>query len=246
VTVDGQQRVTTLIIILKAISELLLKSPDKKESEKGKDIYKLLVKSDNRIILLQTNHDSSLIFNDYIIHYKIPNVDNLKTQAELNLYNAFHETEIFLKKWKSKYSIIELFKLIQYRLGFLFYSLTDEGIVYSTFEVLNSRGLTVDWLDKTKSIIMGVIFEKFKPKIASEYYSESHKIWTQIYEIIGMKNVSGDEIIRFAATLKSSNEISRTLSAEEALKYFRDYSSNNPKEIIDIEYFILDVAKKLK
>ncbi|WP_282434004.1 hypothetical protein [Desulfosporosinus lacus] len=38
----------------------------------------------------------------------------------------------------------------------------DESTVYTVFEVLNSRGLEVDWIDKCKSMLMGIDFERFK------------------------------------------------------------------------------------
>jgi hypothetical protein len=40
-----------------------------------------------------------------------------------------------------------------HRLGFVAYDTEDPRVVYSLFEVLNSRGLAVDWLDKTKSVL---------------------------------------------------------------------------------------------
>ena len=55
-----------------------------------------------------------------------------------------------------------MLRILRNRLGFIFYVLDDEGSVYTVFEVLNSRGLEVDWLDKSKSMLMGIAFEKFK------------------------------------------------------------------------------------
>jgi uncharacterized protein with ParB-like and HNH nuclease domain len=52
--VDGQQRLTTLIILLKALAKALRKSDDKYAGE----IDSLLVKGDDlSLLLLQTNHD---------------------------------------------------------------------------------------------------------------------------------------------------------------------------------------------
>ncbi|GAF86876.1 unnamed protein product, partial [marine sediment metagenome] len=69
--VDGQQRLTTLIIILKALTKKLINgnAKDKKEGEK---LNELLVKGDQRLILLQTNHDSSFMFRSYLIEGIIP------------------------------------------------------------------------------------------------------------------------------------------------------------------------------
>ena len=70
--VDGQQRLTTLIILLKAIQKALDVS-DKHEKGLSEELGKLLVKDDEHtLLLLQTNHDTSHFFADYIRHGVVP------------------------------------------------------------------------------------------------------------------------------------------------------------------------------
>ena len=69
--VDGQQRLTTLIALLKAISKNL-KDGGTTDREEAVQIEKLLVKDEGRLILLQTNHDSSMIFSNYIRYGTLP------------------------------------------------------------------------------------------------------------------------------------------------------------------------------
>lgn len=56
--VDGQQRITTIIILLKAIEKSLDdRSPE--EAEAKSQLRRLIVKADDHnLVLLQTNHDS--------------------------------------------------------------------------------------------------------------------------------------------------------------------------------------------
>lgn len=110
--VDGQQRLTTIIILLKAISKALLEGDDSEKTE-AKDLNRLLVKDDARVILLQTNHDSSLIFRDYLSKGEIPYIRSPATIAERNLYKAFTLCERFVREWEKKYDILELLKLIK-------------------------------------------------------------------------------------------------------------------------------------
>ena len=59
--VDGQQRLTTLILLLKAITKAI-DSSDTKEQQIGKGISRSLVKDDKAtLLLLQTNHDAATI-----------------------------------------------------------------------------------------------------------------------------------------------------------------------------------------
>jgi len=61
--VDGQQRLTTLAILLKAISKQLAKDDPKH----AKEIDSLLVKGDDlSLFLFATNQDSSELFIDYL------------------------------------------------------------------------------------------------------------------------------------------------------------------------------------
>ena len=243
--VDGQQRLTTLIILLKAISKQL-DTKNQTEKDLKKRLNELLVKGDKRLILLQTNHDSYRIFTDYLKDGTIPERNKIQTQADLNLFMAFTECEAFVKTWVEKgRSLIDLLRILKNRLGFIFYVLDDEGSVYTVFEVLNSRGLEVDWLDKSKSMLMGLAFEKFKGKAASEHHQELHKIWGSIYRLLGTKKILGEEILRFAATLKLYSEPSKTLSSEDAFNFFRSYCIANPIRILEVGKWLYDVANQI-
>lgn len=41
----------------------------------------------------------------------------------------------------------------------IYHQIDDELVVYRVFETLNSRGLNVKWIGKTKSQLMALIFE---------------------------------------------------------------------------------------
>lgn len=240
--VDGQQRLTTLIILLKALAKTLSIGDDiaRKESIK---LNELLVKeNDGRLILLQTNHDSKRLFRNYLEKGEIPIEENVETLADRNMIKAFKECEEFVNQWNSE--CLSLLKLVKNRLDFIFYVLEDEGSVHTIFEVLNSRGLDVDWLDKCKSILMGIAFEKL-PSASQDYIQEMHGYWSKIYRTIGLKKIKGEEILRFAATLEDSNERSKISSAEDAIEFFRQRCEQNPKSVTDVSDKFLRIAEKL-
>lgn len=242
--VDGQQRLTTLIIILRAISKKLSVG-DATQKEEAAKIDNILVKDEQRLILLQTNHDSSMVFRKYLLYGTIPEEKNLKTTAETNLFNAFEECEKFIDEWEETHPVIELLKIIKNRLDFIFYALEDEGAVYTVFEVLNSRGLEVDWLDKCKSMLMGIAFESFSKDISEEKINELHQCWSKVYSTIGKRIVSGREILSVAATLWNKERISKPLSADKSIDLFRELSLEEPLQIVEISNWILDVTEKL-
>lgn len=243
--VDGQQRITTLIILLKEIS-LSLDTKDAVSKKAKDDLENLLVKSDKRVILLQTNHDSSNLFKNYLRESKLCHANSIQTQGDLNLFNAIHECKLFVLDWKKKGgNVIELLRIIKNRLGFVFYDLEDEAPVYTVFEVLNSRGLDVDSLDKCKSMLMGITFERCG-KAKDNHIDELHNNWKEIYRCIGKKLVPTEEILRFTATLESDKQPSETLSAEDSLSLFREQCEKIPNKVLSISGSLLNMAKKLE
>ena len=64
--VDGQQRVTTIVILLKSIVKALNQA-ERTQDKLRRELNELLIKDDEHsLVLLQINHDSSDIFSEYI------------------------------------------------------------------------------------------------------------------------------------------------------------------------------------
>jgi hypothetical protein len=218
--VDGQQRLTTLVILLKSIS---LKLESDQQIDEAKELNKLLVKDDGRLIILQNNHDNRLILRNYLKDGKKPEVNSIKTIADKNISQAIKDCEKFVSAHSNA---VKLLALVKNYLYFIFQSLEDKGAVYTIFEVLNSRGLDVDWLDKCKSLLMGLLYEyASSPEsndLFSQHLNELHSYWSDIYREIGLQNIPGHEIIRFAATLKEESGAGKPLSAEDTLEFFKN------------------------
>jgi Protein of unknown function DUF262/Protein of unknown function (DUF1524) len=217
--VDGQQRLTTLIILLKAIS---LKLKLDNQLEEAVELDKLLSKDDGRLIILQNNHDNRVVLRNYLKEGIKPENDSIRTIADRNISQAIKDCEKFVASHNDTVKILATIKNCLY---FIFQSLEDKGAVYTIFEVLNSRGLDVDWLDKCKSLLMGLLYEYAggteDNNLFSQHLNELHSYWSDIYREIGLQNIPGHEIIRFAATLKEESLASRPLNAEDTLEFFK-------------------------
>jgi len=226
--VDGQQRLTTLVILLKVIAKNL-SIDDPTELRERANLEQLLVKGDRRIILLQANHDSAIVLRNYLESGLPPTEVEMNTHARKNVGQAIVECERFVAEWIRNGSLIALLSIIKNRLGFVFYEVDDPGSVYTVFEVLNSRGLPVDDLDKCKSMLLGIAYEKTAPDVFPAMEEELHQLWTSIYGLIGALDVPGHEILRFTATLFGEDVRSRPLSSEKALEEFRAYCQSDAK-----------------
>jgi hypothetical protein len=213
--VDGQQRITTLIILLKAV-EQELDPDDKAQSRIRSEIMDLLVKTDDySLLLLQTNHDSTNVFADYI-RSGTYDISGHATEAERNLIDAFIECRGFVARWQKTSTLIELVSILRNRLSMIYHELTDEASVYRVFEVLNSRGLDVKQVDKLKSQLMGLIFSCAEGGAMEEALDEMREIWRRIYRTVGLRGSLADDALRFAGTLQVDYIPNRILSETDA------------------------------
>ena len=224
--VDGQQRITTLILILKAIAKALdREDPDAKNY--GEAIDKELVKPDKAsLLLLQTNHDNSRHFENYIKtgNYIKPNDANILADRRLLL--SMKDCEDFVENWQSKNCLLEdLVTHVRNRLTFLFHQIGDEALVYRVFEVLNSRGIEVSWFDRLKTMLMAIVFQSGGNR--NQLINNIHGGWAEIYRTIGLNNSVDSEVLRFTATLRNTEERSRVFGEEGAVELLRSQAENN-------------------
>jgi len=131
------------------------------------------VKRDGHLILLQTNNANESIFNRFIRDGIAPSRAEIQTYSDRNLANAIRDCNQFVESWASLRDVLSLMRLVLHRLGFVVFDTADSGVVYTIFEVLNSRGLAVDWLDKTKSVLMGRMYELSESSSATAAEIES-------------------------------------------------------------------------
>ena len=97
--VDGQQRLTTLVILYKAIGKHLSREVAT-HAKIATEIQELLVKPDQlSLLLLQTNHDSSHHFANYLRTGATPDPREALTLADKALVNAMRECERFVHDW---------------------------------------------------------------------------------------------------------------------------------------------------
>ncbi len=241
--VDGQQRITTLILLFKAISKALDRS-NPEERPYGESIDKVLMKQDNAsMLLLQTNHDTSGHFAKYIRHGSYPNPRSATTLADRHLLDAMRDCEAFVERWRSAdgRSLKDLVGHLNNRLTLLFHQIGDEGLVYSVFEVLNSRGLDVSWFDRLKSMLMSIVFETGGDKEA--LIDQIHGDWSEIYKTIGLRDGVDIETLRFAATLRNRTSLSRVLSEEDSVGTLHRQSEGAASKAVETTEWVKEVSK---
>jgi len=242
--VDGQQRITTLVLLLKAIAKVLDRS-EPGGQRIGQELDETLVKPDKAsLLLLQTNHDSSHYFADYLRTGNHASSESAESLADRELLLAIEDCEKFVADWQSGGNSLEdLVNLLKNRLTFVFHDIGDEALVYTVFEVLNSRGLAVSWFDRLKSMLMAIVFESDTGN-KSEIIDEVHRLWTDIYGCVGLRLGLSTESLRFAATLRTPHyPPNRPLSEEDAAELLRKQSQDGPDKVIETTNWLKAVTE---
>jgi hypothetical protein len=248
--VDGQQRLTTLVMLLKAIEKELSSGTDN-DQEEARLLKRILCPAAGQYLILQTNHDNSHIFQNYLRSGTIPELSEIHLEADMNIRDGILDCESLASRWKDGHSLVGLLSLIKNRLHFIFQLFEDEQAVYTIFEVLNSRGLPVDSIDKCKSMLMGALFESSNGlSDATIQIENNHKLWAEIYREIGLRTVPGAEILSFAATLDTNEATSKPFSEEDSLSYFRKLCTSEDKQhnistVSSISKWLLKVTRLL-
>lgn len=235
--VDGQQRLTTLVLILNCIKKYLAE-----ENEEHESLKNLLVKKNDNLLLLQTNQDGNQYFSKFIRLNEIVDPDTDDTHADRELLSAIQECHEFVGEWNKEHQdLLRLSALIKNKLSFILHEVSDEKHVYKTFEVLNSRGIEVSWLDRLKTILMGLAFDLDDKKLIEELKI----IWRDIYRKVGTKLEISSEALRFAATLFLEEPRSSLLGERDAVDSLRAYAGEDKKKIREVANWVLDVTKEL-
>lgn len=177
--IDGQQRLTTLTILILAIIDtikaLIEKKVDVENNQKRVDLLtsdyigKKSLKSLNYENKIQLNEHNNPFFSTYITNGR--RVNNLRSEHKSNklLMQCF---DYFKKKIKDEIikddSIENLISLVEYisdNLLFIKISATDDLSAYLIFETLNDRGLDLSVTDLLKNYLFSIVDDTDRPHV---------------------------------------------------------------------------------
>lgn len=149
--VDGQQRFTTLIIILKVLIDRLSTNSEY-ESEIKLKTEKYFKKNEAYLFRYEIDDVNNHFFRSEILKMEPPSTDE-KNAYTVNLRTAKKVTQEFLQNKSEKYCL-EFLRCIEDRLKFNEYlveSVSEIGIV---FETINNRGVALSTLELVKNRLL--------------------------------------------------------------------------------------------
>lgn len=158
--VDGQQRLTTIIIFMYALIEYLKNNASGEDEKEDIDLlYETYVKH-KRYFKLRALDEDDDFFHSYILSNN-DGKDYIRTPAQRRLYKAKLYFEEYLSN-KTKKELDSLRKKIDENSRVLVYSVKDTAEATLIFETTNDRGKGLTNLEKIKSFMM------YKSYVASD------------------------------------------------------------------------------
>ncbi|WP_159152688.1 DUF262 domain-containing protein [Acinetobacter johnsonii] len=149
--VDGQQRLTTLVIFFKCIS--LFANKVEKESITAKYLIRGTIGNDQ--FVLKLNMDTRKFFEKVVL--ADANLENCPITLEsherlLNAHNLI--TKWLSQQTSSGVTTEQILNILEDRLGFLVYSPVEDAETGIMFEVINNRGKQLSELEKVKNYLI--------------------------------------------------------------------------------------------
>ena len=206
--VDGQQRLTTFVIFIQAISELLKELPENSEKNEEeiylgsfslkaiKESYLVIEKPPQFIIKTykfgyETDNPSFKFLKHKV--FLEPNSGSIQeTFYTLNLENSKKFFKENLAEFYNEYGLTEielLFKKLTQNLMFNVYEISDDFDVFVAFETMNNRGKKLSNLEllKNRLIYLTTLYEEdeLKPDERTSLREKINDAWKEVYYQLG-------------------------------------------------------------
>ncbi len=234
--IDGQQRLTTLSILMLAVLKVLQEFSDTGNEKENNDIRidsyrKNYIGTLNTVTLIS---DNKLKLNRNSDNYYRNNMVLLKDLPLRNTNSSEKQMrECFLwfynklnRKFKTGESIANFVETIVDKLFFTVITVTDQINAFKVFETLNARGVQLSSSDLLKNYLFSVIDET-KPHISE--INELENLWSRIIGKLGSRKF--EDYLRYYWNSKNKtvrkNQLFKIIrtnvkSKEDTFKLIRD------------------------
>lgn len=236
--IDGQQRLTTISIVILCIIEKLNKLIDYGiDIEKNKDYVNLILHdylilkgdldSSTKIVLNEINHP---FYSENLIPFKAPaQISKLhkSNRALYNCYNYFSQKIDIECQWLNNWiCLTELLKSLESNLTFLEIITNNTTHSYTIMETLNDHGMSPALTDSLKNYLFDFIKPSDKKNIKTK--------WNEIIKVISFDN--------FPAYLKHFLQSYNRFNFDKNLLELIQEKVQTRKELLDLIDELYDIA----
>lgn len=226
--VDGQQRLTTIFILLKLIYDT-----DTKKYAQIKENF--IVRKVGEFVL-ETNAETNIYFKEAVLGNKKSLSADIKSLKNLKFAKQFFDE--WLKK--NEHRIDEIYKTIIDRLGFICFSPTNTNEIGIMFEVINNRGKALSELEKIKNYFIYYATINSQKKLRSKINDNWGTILKNLSHASVISNDEENNFLRNCYLVFFSANKGRSWYVYQELKerYKADDNKDIENKVIEIENFI--------
>ncbi len=216
--VDGQQRLVTCVMILRAIVEL--------NPRKLKGLESILTKT-------KSGFETSITLgeqDDRYFNRSVLNVSRvrIKTASNRRLKEGYSAIFDWVKRNKTKLN--DIFQTLISGLGFIFFETVSDKETTAMFEVINNRGKELSELDKFKNYFLHLCHTYEFAELESEIHSKWGEILMNL-EKAGFTSVQAEN--QFVRTAFSVIFWKVNKDMKDIYREFRDYINYRSSETAD-------------
>ena len=243
--VDGQQRFTSILILLDSIAKELRRLKNEEAVEIADGIISIYIKEKmlggGYIYKLELDEENDDYFKSAIIEDDTG--INRKIKSHQNLYNAKNEFQFYLDQQKEQVEdyfdyLCSMIEKITQSLIFTLYKVEDNAEVGVIFEVMNDRGKPLSELEKVKNYLIYLTSKSSKDEIAVEnLVKKINNYWKEILENLAIARLTRNDdedrflrlnyIINFYSDIKvkkiKGRRISKTSQLTNIYKRLKSY-----------------------
>ena len=234
--IDGQQRLTTLCVLILAVVDTLLKLPgtdkEKEDNEKRAanirstyigNMDMLTLTSVNKLVL---NRNNDHFYRTYLSTLQEMPKRGLKASEKL-LKSAFETFKAYLgAQYKTAEELVIFVDNLVNNIVFTVITVTDELNAFKVFETLNARGVQLSSSDLLKNYIFSVANTN---DLHQTKLDELENMWAEIADILKESQISDYLRFYWNSTHKTirKNQLYKTIrneikTPEEAFALLRD------------------------
>jgi uncharacterized protein with ParB-like and HNH nuclease domain len=269
--VDGQQRFTTILILLDTIIKELKKLDEEESSAVAEGIHSIYIKDKgpdaSEIYKLELDRENDKFFREAIIE-EFPGIKKT-IKSHHNLFKAKSQFKTYLReKSESEENYLGFLNSLADKLTqsliFTLYEVEDDAEVGVIFEVMNDRGKPLSELEKVKNYLIYLTSKVTEdPESSKKMVASINTYWKEILENLDKAKMSKNDdedrflrmnfIINFYSELKAyknkeGKRVSKTSQLANVYKqlknYFKELERNREYETCYKE--IGDYAKSLE
>lgn len=238
--IDGQQRITTIIIFVRALCNVLSQKKDKLSDKIDNAVFIKQIEEDYLIYRgkpkLKAVEYDEIYFNGLIIENKAMSKPQTPSQTRIKEAKDFFEKE--LKKNSDTKILLKLFETMQKAqiLSITFENKKDSVLM---FELQNNRGKDLTYMEKLKSYLAYQIYTYCGDKAESKL-NETTNYFKEIYRIVKDIDLDEDDLLNYFNISKSKFGFAYR-EKDDTLNYKREL-----KDEVDKIAWIDDYVKELR